>query len=113
MLVAKGGQVIYRRATGSSDLTRPLSTDAVFRIGSITKQFTAMAILQFVRDGKLNLTDELQAHLDFPKKEWPVTIEQLLTHFARGDRAGILEQSIGQRALAVVDVSDDAKISNV
>ena len=82
ILVAKGGQVIYRRATGSSDLTRPIATDAVFRIGSITKQFTAMAILQLVLDGKLNLTDDLQTHLDFPKKEWPITIEQLLTHTA-------------------------------
>jgi CubicO group peptidase (beta-lactamase class C family) len=80
ILVAKGGEVIYRRAIGSADLVTPMSTDAVFRIGSITKQFTAMAILQLVHDGKLNLTDELQTHLDFPKKDWPITIEQLLTH---------------------------------
>ncbi|MBP7513587.1 MAG: serine hydrolase [Flavobacteriales bacterium] len=82
ILVAKGGQVIYRRATGSSDLTIPLATDAVFRIGSITKQFTAMAVLQLVHEGKLTLTDELQTHLDFPKKDWSITVEQLLTHTA-------------------------------
>ncbi len=82
ILVSKAGQVIYRRATGASDLAQPLATDAIFRIGSITKQFTAMAILQLVQEGKLNLTDELQGHMDFPKKAWPITIEQLLTHTA-------------------------------
>ena len=80
MLVAKGGHVIYRRSTGSADRSMPLATDAVFRIGNITEQFTAVAILQLVNEGKLILSDEVQTYLDFPRKDWPITIEQLLTH---------------------------------
>ncbi|NBR13901.1 MAG: serine hydrolase [Crocinitomicaceae bacterium] len=53
----------------------------VFRIGSITKQFTAMAILQLVDKGQITLTDSIQKFIkDFHFKGKTITIENLLTH---------------------------------
>ncbi len=81
-LVAQGGKVLYERAIGMADLSKyqPLSTKNQFRIGSVTKQFTAVAILQLAEAGKLKLDDEIQKCVDFPKKEQPITIAHLLTH---------------------------------
>lgn len=82
VLVAKGDQVLYERALGLADVPtkRPLRTTDQVRIGSITKQFAGVAILQLAEQGKLNVTDEIQQHVDFPKKEHPITIEHLVTH---------------------------------
>ncbi|MBV6443575.1 MAG: D-aminopeptidase [Saprospiraceae bacterium] len=82
VLVAKGDRILYERALGMADVAanKPLTTASQFRIGSITKQFTAVAILQLADQGKLKLTDEIQRYVDFPKKEHPITIEHLLTH---------------------------------
>src|SRR5258705_10169523 len=58
-LVARNGQVIYKKGFGMAnlELNVPMKADYVFRIGSITKQFTAIAILQLMEQGKLNLQD--------------------------------------------------------
>ncbi len=82
-LVAKDGQVIYRKAFGMADLELnvPMEPDMVFRIGSITKQFTAVAILQLMEQGKLSLQDEITKYLpDYPMHGHSITIEHLLTH---------------------------------
>jgi CubicO group peptidase (beta-lactamase class C family) len=53
----------------------------VFRIGSITKQFTAVAILQLMESGRISLQDNIQKHIpDFPVKVYNITIEHLLSH---------------------------------
>lgn len=83
VLVAKEGQVIYRKAFGLADLELnvPMQPDMVFRIGSITKQFTAIAILRLMEQGKLSLQDEITKYLpDFPMHGHSITIEHLLTH---------------------------------
>lgn len=67
--VVKNGKTIYEKAVGYADLENkvPARTDHVFRIGSITKQFTAVAILQLAQQGKLALTDEITKFLpDYP-----------------------------------------------
>lgn len=82
-LVAKGGQVIYRKAFGLADLELnvPMRPEMVFRIGSITKQFTAIAILQLMEQGKLSLQDEITKYIpDYPMHGHSITIEHLLTH---------------------------------
>src|SRR5882672_2679757 len=58
-LVAKNGKIIYKKSFGKADLELDVSMkpDHVFRIGSITKQFTASAILKLVEEGKLFLSD--------------------------------------------------------
>src|SRR6478752_4564544 len=71
VLVAKDGQVVYKKAFGSAnlELNVPLQPDMVFNLASITKQFTAVAILQLVEQGKISLQDSLQKFIpDFPSK---------------------------------------------
>lgn len=82
-LVAKNGQVIYTKAFGMANLeyNLPMQTDNVFRIGSITKQFTAVAILQLMEQGKLKLQDDITKFIpDYPTQGNKITIEHLLTH---------------------------------
>jgi CubicO group peptidase (beta-lactamase class C family) len=82
-LVAKNGQVIYRKAFGMANLELdvPMTPDMVFRIGSITKQFTAVAILQLLEQGKLSLDDEITRFIpDYPTQGHKITIHHLLNH---------------------------------
>lgn len=82
-LVARDGQVIYRNAFGNANLELdvPMTPDMVFRIGSITKQFTAVAILQLLEQGKLNLNDEITKFIpDYPTQGHKITIHHLLNH---------------------------------
>jgi CubicO group peptidase (beta-lactamase class C family) len=81
VLVARKGKIIYQEAYGSANLELdvPLQPDMVFRIGSITKSFTSLGILQLVEQGKISLQDSLQKFIPgFPAKG--ITIEHLLTH---------------------------------
>ncbi|NCU03730.1 MAG: serine hydrolase [Chitinophagaceae bacterium] len=81
-IVVRKGEVIYKKAVGMADmeLNVPLQTDMIFRIGSISKQFTAVAILQLAEQGKLSLQDDIKKYIpDLPYKE-TITIEQLLNH---------------------------------
>ncbi len=82
-LVAKNGQIIYKKAFGMANLeiNVPMQPDMVFRIGSITKQFTSMAILQLMEQGKLSLQDEITKFIPgYPTHGHAITIEHLLTH---------------------------------
>jgi CubicO group peptidase (beta-lactamase class C family) len=82
-LVAQNGQIIYKKAFGMAnlELNVPMQPDMVFRIGSITKQFTAIAILQLLEQGKLDLQDDITRFLpDYPTQGYKITIEHLLTH---------------------------------
>lgn len=83
VLIAQKGKVVYEAAFGSAnlELNVPLKPDMVFRIGSVTKQFTAIGILQLVEQGKISLQDSLQQYItNFPPKGAAITIENLLTH---------------------------------
>jgi len=83
VLVAKQGNILYEKGFGkaSLELDVPMRPDMVFRLGSITKQYTAIAILQLMEQGKLSLQDSIQKFIkDFPDKGHKITIENLLTH---------------------------------
>ncbi len=83
VLIAKKGAVVYKKAFGLANVKTviPMQPDMAFRIGSITKQFTAIAILQLVEAGKVSLRDSIQRYVpDYPHQQYPVTIEHLLTH---------------------------------
>jgi CubicO group peptidase (beta-lactamase class C family) len=82
-LVAKNGQIIYKKAFGMADLELnvPMQPDMVFRIGSITKQFTAIAILQLMEQGKLSIDDDITKFIpDYPTQAYHISIGHLLTH---------------------------------
>ena len=83
ILIAKDNQVIYRKAFGFANLELDvkLRPEHIFRIGSITKQFTACAILKLEEEGKLSLQDDITKFIkDYPTHGHTITIEQLLTH---------------------------------
>ncbi|MBX2990120.1 MAG: serine hydrolase [Bacteroidetes bacterium] len=83
VLVARDGQIVYKKAFGMANLElhAPMQVDNVFWIASIGKQFTAVAILQLMEQGKLNLQDEITKFIpDYPTQGKRITIEHLLTH---------------------------------
>lgn len=82
-LIAKDGKTIYRKAFGMAnlELNVPMTPDNVFEIGSITKQFTAIAILMLEEQGKLKVEDDITKFIpDYPTKGKKITIHQLLNH---------------------------------
>lgn len=83
VLVSRKGQVIYQKGFGMADmeLKVPMRAEMVFRIGSISKQFTAVAILQLMEKGKLSLQDDIKKFIpDYPTHGYTITVEHLLTH---------------------------------
>lgn len=81
-MVAKKDKIIYQMVFGKANLELevPLTTDYVFQIGSMTKQFTAVAIMMLQEQGKLNTNDVLSKYIpDFPAGD-KITIHHLLTH---------------------------------
>ena len=82
ILVAEHGQVVYRHAYGLRDRERrqPAAVGSRYEIGSITKQFTAAAILQLQEAGKLHLDDTLASYLPKVPHAGEVTLRQLLSH---------------------------------
>lgn len=83
VLVAQEGRPLLRKAYGMANLELgvPLRPEMVFRIGSVTKQFTAAAILMLLEEGKLALDDPLEKFLPgYPVHGHTITVEHLLTH---------------------------------
>lgn len=82
VLVMQKGKIIYKKAVGLADRewNVPNTVDTKFRIGSVTKQFTAACILQLAEQGKLSLDDKLSKYIpDYPKGD-SITIYMLLNH---------------------------------
>ncbi|UCE21041.1 MAG: serine hydrolase, partial [Candidatus Aminicenantes bacterium] len=84
VLVAEGGKVIYKKGFGPANIewNIPNKPDTKFRIGSITKQFTSMLILQLVEQGQIELDGKLSDYLPYYRKDSgeKVTVHHLLTH---------------------------------
>ncbi len=77
------GRLLVARGFGLENVESNSRTSAetVFRIGSVTKQFTAAAIMQLVEQGKIGLDDEMTKYLpDYPTQGNRVTVRHLLTH---------------------------------
>lgn len=87
LALAKAGEVIYHRGFGHRDAERglPLTLDTVFGIGSITKSFTCLAIMQLREQGKLSIHDPVVKYLpefrtNTPAYTCQITIHHLMTH---------------------------------
>ncbi len=82
--VASGAGPIWTRAWGFADMENHVVTSprTVFRLASISKTFTATAAMVLVERGELSLDAEVQAYVPFPRKKWPITTRQLLSHQA-------------------------------
>ena len=83
VIVVDDGKVVYSGGRGLANVEakQAITPATVFRLGSITKQFTSAVILQLAEDGKLSLNDPLSKFLsDYPKPGADATIAQLLNH---------------------------------
>jgi CubicO group peptidase (beta-lactamase class C family) len=83
VLVARGGEVLFSKGYGfaNAEWEIPNSAATKFRLGSITKQFTAASILLLEERGKLNTSDTVKKHLPDAPAAWEkITIHHLLTH---------------------------------
>lgn len=84
VLVAENGNVIYKKGIGLANIEWNISNepDTKFRLGSITKQFTSMIIMQLVEKGKIKLDDKLSEYVQYYRKDQgdKITIHHLLTH---------------------------------
>jgi CubicO group peptidase (beta-lactamase class C family) len=82
VLVIKDGKTVIRKGYGLANIESNTTNtpETIFRIGSVTKQFTSTAILKLAEQGKLSLQDDIKKYLpDYPTQK-KVTIEHLLTH---------------------------------
>jgi len=82
VLIAKDGEIIINKGYGKADLELDVNNtkDKVYRIGSLTKQFTAAAILQLEEKGKLKVENSINTYLkDYPNGE-EIKIKHLLNH---------------------------------
>jgi CubicO group peptidase (beta-lactamase class C family) len=83
VLVARGDHVILAKGYGMADLKdhTPNTANTRFRIGSVTKQFTAMAIMQLQAEGKLNIKDPVCRYVPKCPADWrPIKLANLLDH---------------------------------
>lgn len=106
------GELLVARGYGAADLesSAPATAETVYRIGSVTKQFTAALILQLVEQGKIRLDDEITRFLpDYPTQGRRMTIRHLLTH-SSGIRS---YTALGPRyaTLSRLDLTEDQLIA--
>lgn len=107
VIVTKNGSVLLKKAYGLADYewNTKNTIDTKFQLASVTKQFTAAAILLLVQEGKLSLTDKLSKFFpDYPKAD-SVTIHMLLCH-----SSGL---ALGFKELALTTVSSDVAYEEI
>src|SRR6056297_8071 len=91
ILIAKDKDLIYKESFGMADYENEIknSADTIFPIGSITKSFTSVSILQLEEEGKIDLDDKISKYIsDLSNKQY-ITIHQLLTHSSGLQREGL------------------------
>lgn len=80
--ILRDGRVLLARGYGMADLEcrTPATPDTIFRVGSITKEFTAAAVLKLAEEGKLSLDDRLSKYVPAFPRGGEVTLRHLLLH---------------------------------
>ena len=82
-LVMREGKILHAKGYGSASGNRPNNVDTRFHVGSITKEFTAAAIMQLVEKGVLKLDSPINSYLPqkYRSEKWDaVTVQNLLSH---------------------------------
>jgi CubicO group peptidase (beta-lactamase class C family) len=96
--VARNGQTILERAYGMANLEYdvPNTPATIFEAGSVSKQFTAAAVVLLAQQGKLSLDDEVAKYVpELPDYETPVTIRQMLHHTSGLRDWGVVAAAMG------------------
>jgi serine beta-lactamase-like protein LACTB len=97
--VGIGGEIVWAEGFGWADLENrtPVKPDTRFRIGTASTALTSVAVGLLLEQGRLKLDDEIQTYVpEFPKKQWPVTLRQLMGHLSGvrndgGDEGPLME----------------------
>lgn len=93
VLLSRNGQIVYSGGYGLADREHGAvnTPQTKFRVGSITKQFTSMAVMLLAEQGKLRFSDPISQHLPYSPAHWKdITVHHLLTHTSGlGNLAGI------------------------
>jgi CubicO group peptidase (beta-lactamase class C family) len=83
LLVIDHGEMVYRKCYGLADIDaqQPITADSSFYLASISKQFTAMAVMLLVEQGKLSFADQLLTYFPrFPSWGAEITLRHMLHH---------------------------------
>jgi len=83
--VGAGGDIVWAEGVGFADLENrvPVSPDTRFRIGTASVALTSAAVGLLLEKGRLTLEERIQSYVpEFPEKQWPVTLRQLMGHVA-------------------------------
>ena len=83
--VGVGGDIVWAEGFGWADIEKrvPVAPGMRFRIGHASKALTSAAVGLLLEKGRLRLDDEIQTYVpEFPRKQWPVTLRQLMGHVA-------------------------------
>jgi len=83
VVIMKGGEIVHQAGYGLANVEWgiPIAPDTVFRIGSVTKQFTSAAIMLLQQRGQLSVSDPIEKFLpEYPTQGHRITIEHLLNH---------------------------------
>ena len=85
LAVGVGGQIVWAEGFGWADLEsrEPVDPNSQFRIGHVSVSLTSAAVGRLVEQGQLHFDSEIQEYVpEYPKKQWPVTVRQLMGHTA-------------------------------
>jgi CubicO group peptidase (beta-lactamase class C family) len=83
--VGVAGEIVWAEGFGWADIEKraPVAPETRFRIGSASIALTSAAAGLLLEEGRLKLDDEIQTYVpQFPKKQWPVTLRQVMAHVA-------------------------------
>ena len=83
LAIGRHGKIIYSKAWGMADMEHnvPLTTESISEAGSVSKQFTAAAILLLEQQGKLSLDDHVRKHVpELPEYGYKITLRQMMQH---------------------------------
>ena len=109
--ISRNGQIIFSKAWGMADLERnvPLTTNSVIEVGSISKQFTAAAILLLEQQGKLSLDDNVRKYIpELPDYGSPITLREMMHHTSGLRDWGAIAELTGWGRSTKFYTNDDA-----
>jgi CubicO group peptidase (beta-lactamase class C family) len=107
VLISRNGRIMYERGFGSAELNkRAASPSTIYRIGSISKTFTAALVFRLIEEGKLSLTDRLSKWYRQVPNADRITIDDLLSHnsgvHSLTDDAGFMDWQSARRSKAEI-----------